>query len=113
MRISRNIFWLLLSGSSLVGGCASAPPPKSARPYCYTSQEIKSRNGEKVESQTTVNCNDDPIERLPNKRTGVSPRCFENPYQYELPNGRVIRGMNYACQKSDGSWDIIDSNTLR
>jgi hypothetical protein len=103
---------LVLVSSFMVAGCASTPPPKTARPYCYTSQEIKTQNGQKVDSQTTVSCNDDPIERLPNKRMGISPRCFENPYQYELPNGRTIRGMNYACQKSDGSWDIIDGRTL-
>jgi hypothetical protein len=112
MKSVTKLLGLAVASICLVEGCASAPPPKTARPYCHTSQEIKSRNGERVESQTTVSCNDDPIERLPNKRTGVSPRCFENPYQYELPNGRVIRGMNYACQKKDGSWDIIDGRTV-
>jgi hypothetical protein len=96
----------------LIGGCSSPTPTRTARPYCYTSQELKIRNGEKVDSQTTVSCNDDPIERLPNKRAGISPSCFENPYQYTLPNGRTIRGMNYACQKKDGTWDIIDSRDV-
>jgi hypothetical protein len=103
---------LALVSSFMVAGCASSPPPKTARQYCYTSQEIKTRNGEKVDSQTTVSCNDDPIERIPTKRMGISPSCFENPYQYRLPSGRIIQGMNYACQKRDGTWEVIDGRTL-
>jgi hypothetical protein len=109
---SKLISVLLVSGF-VAAGCASTPPPKTARQYCYTNQEIKTRNGEKVDSQTTISCNDDPIEQIPTKRMGISPSCFENPYRYQLPNGRIIQGMNYACQKKhDGSWEIIDGRTL-
>jgi hypothetical protein len=104
---------LALVGSFLVGGCASSPPPKTARQYCYTSQEIKTRNNQKVDSQTTVSCNDDPIERIPSKVMGISPRCFENPYRHVLPSGRIIEGMTYACQKRDGTWESIDGDRLR
>jgi hypothetical protein len=104
---------LVLVSSFVVAGCASAPPPKSARQYCYTSQEIKTRNNEKVDSQTTVSCNDDPIERIPSKAMGISPKCFENPYRHVLPSGRIIQGMTYACQKRDGTWESIDGDRLR
>ena len=104
---------LVLVSSFMAGGCASAPPPKTARQYCYTSQEIKTRNNEKVDSQTTVSCNDDPIERIPSKAMGISPKCFENPYRHVLPSGRIIQGMTYACQKRDGTWESIDGDRLR
>ncbi|MEY4264546.1 MAG: hypothetical protein RL373_1114 [Pseudomonadota bacterium] len=104
---------LVLVSSFVVAGCASAPPTKSARQYCYTSQEIKTRNNEKVDSQTTVSCNDDPIERIPSKAMGISPKCFENPYRHVLPSGRIIQGMTYACQKRDGTWESIDGDRLR
>jgi hypothetical protein len=104
---------VVLVVSSLGSGCASTPAPKTARQYCYTSQEIKTRNNEKVDSQTTVSCNDDPIERIPTKAMGISPKCFENPYRHVLPSGRVIEGMTYACQKRDGTWETIDGDRLR
>jgi len=104
---------LVLIGGVIVAGCASTPPPKTARQYCYTSQEIKTRNSQTVDSQTTVSCNDDPIERIPSKVMGISPKCFENPYRHVLPSGRIIQGMTYACQKRDGSWETIDGDRLR
>jgi len=104
---------LVLVSSFMVAGCASTHPPKTARQYCYTSQEIKTRNNEKVDSQTTVSCNDDPIERIPSKAMGISPKCFENPYRHVLPSGRIIQGMTYACQKRDGTWESIDGDRLR
>lgn len=94
-----------------LAGCASAPP-NTARQFCYTSKDITVQDGEKVKSQTQVRCNDDPIETLPTVRMGVSARCFEHPYRQQLPNGRIIEGINYACQKRDGSWEVIDGRGI-
>jgi hypothetical protein len=94
-----------------VAGCASAPP-KTARQFCYTSKDITVKDGEKVNSQTQIRCNDDPIETIPTVRMGVSARCFEHPYRQKLPNGRIIEGINYACQKRDGTWEIIDGRGI-
>jgi hypothetical protein len=103
---------LVLVGSFMVGGCASSSPTKTARQYCYTSKDITVKNGEKVDSTTQVRCNDDPIETIPTVKMGISPKCFENPYRHQLPSGRVVEGMNYVCQKRDGSWEIIDGRGI-
>jgi hypothetical protein len=102
---------LVVLGAVYLAGCASTPP-KTARQFCYTSKDITVQDGEKVKSQTQVRCNDDPIETIPIKKMGVSPKCFENPYQQRLPNGRLVEGINYVCQKRDGSWEIIDSRGI-
>jgi hypothetical protein len=103
---------LVLVGSFMVGGCASSSPTKTARQYCYTSKDITVKNGENVDSTTQVRCNDDPIETIPTVKMGISPKCFENPYRHQLPSGRVVEGMNYVCQKRDGSWEIIDGRGI-
>jgi len=103
---------LVLVGSFMVGGCASSSPTKTARQYCYTSKDITVKNGENVDSITQVRCNDDPIETIPTVKMGISPKCFENPYRHQLPSGRVVEGMNYVCQKRDGSWEIIDGRGI-
>ena len=105
-------YLIIVFGSVLIGGCAGPTEQNSSRQYCHTSQEIRTRNSATVDSQTTINCQDGQPERFRNVRTGVSPSCFEAPYQVELPNGRIIRGMNYACPKKGGGWDIIDGRTV-
>ena len=102
---------LAVLGVVYLAGCASAPP-KTARQFCYTSKDITVQDGEKVSSQTQIRCNDDPIETIPTARMGISPKCFENPYRHQLPNGRIVQGMNYVCQKRDGSWEIIDGRGI-
>lgn len=102
---------LAVLGVVYLAGCTSAPP-KTARQFCYTSKDITVQNGERVNSQTQIRCNDDPIETIPIKKMGISPKCFEHPYRQQLPNGRIIEGMNYVCQKRDGSWEIIDGRGI-
>lgn len=102
---------LLVALVSLVG-CSSAPP-KYAKQYCYTSQEIRKQGSNTVSSETLVKCNDDPVEQIGIKKIGVAKQCFESPYRQQLPSGRIIEGRNYACQKYDGTWEVIDSSIVR
>jgi hypothetical protein len=90
-----------------VSACGSNPV-KTAKPYCYTYQNVDVKDGKTVSSDTRLVCSDDPVQHIPLHRMGISPKCFENPYKHRLPNGRIIQGMNYACQKPDGSWEVID-----
>jgi len=90
-------------------GCSS-PPPKMAKPYCNTSQEIKVRNGENVSSETVVSCNDDPVAQFNIKKVGISQKCFNDTQRIQLPNGRIIINEAYACQKPDGTWIHITPN---
>ena len=95
---------------SLVG-CSSAPP-KQHKQYCHTSQEIRKQGTDTVSSETVVRCNDDPIEQIGIKKMGVAKQCFESPYRHQLPSGRIIEGRGYACQKYDGTWEIIDGRNV-
>lgn len=102
---------LAVLGVVYLAGCASAPP-KTARQFCYTSKDIKVKDGERVSSETQIRCNDDPIETIPIVKMGISPRCFEHPYRHILPSGRIVEGLNYVCQKRNGGWEVIDHRSI-
>lgn len=94
---------------AFLGGCASTPP-KMAKPYCNTSQEITVKNGQRVSSETVISCNDDPVAQFNIKKVGISKRCFNDTQRIQLPNGRLIVNEAYACQKPDGTWIHINPN---
>jgi len=98
----------------ILAGCGSVPRQihQPAKPACYGTKDVTIVDGKSVASQTIVRCTDDPIESIPIKRMGVAPKCFEHPYKQQLPNGRIIEGINYACQKRDGSWEVIDGRGI-
>lgn len=102
---------LAVLGVVYLAGCASTPP-KTARQFCYTSKDIKVKDGERVSSETQIRCNDDPIETIPIVKMGISPRCFEHPYRHTLPSGRIVEGLNYVCQKGNGAWEVIDGRGI-
>jgi hypothetical protein len=102
---------LVIVSLAALAGCSSSPK-KIASQFCYTSQEVRVKNNETVSSETVVSCNDDPVERIPIKKIGVAKQCFESPYKHQLPSGRMIQGMGYACQKFDGTWEIIDGRGI-
>jgi hypothetical protein len=90
-------------------GCSSAPKVMAEKPqYCYTSQTIRTQNGERVESQTEVECTDDQVKRLTAKRIGLSPNCGEFQYWMQI-GGRDVQRKGISCQKLDGSWEIVNT----
>lgn len=92
-----------------VSGCSSAPKAVAQKPqYCYTSQTIKTQNNERVDSQTVVECTDDQIKRVAQKRLGSAPVCGEFTYWMKI-GGRDVQRKGISCQKPDGSWEIIDT----
>ena len=91
-------------------GCSSAPKVTAQKPqYCHTSQTIKTQNGERVESQTVVECTDDQIKRVAEKRLGLSPYCGEYTYWMQI-GGKDVQRKGISCQKPDGSWERINTN---
>jgi hypothetical protein len=104
----KKISLFLIVSLAVTGFGCSSKPVKSAKQYCYTSQEIRVQNKENVSSETLIRCNDDPIEQIGIKKMGVAKQCFEQPYRHQLPSGRIIEGRGYACQKYDGTWEVID-----
>ena len=107
-----KISLLLIVSLAVAGSGCSSTPVKSAKQYCHTSQEIRVQDKETVSSETLIRCNDDPIEQIGIKKMGVAKQCFEQPYRHQLPSGRIIEGRGYACQKYDGTWEVIDGRNI-
>jgi len=67
---------LLLACLMALTGCSSAPKVQAQKPqYCHTSQTIKTQNGDRVNSETTVECTDDQFKRLTAVRMGMADHC--------------------------------------
>ena len=106
----KNYLWVLILAMLLLiavlSGCSSAPKAVTQRQYCHTKQEIR-KNGENVvSSEKLVQCNDDPVEQMTIKKMGIAQNCGEYKYFMTL-NGRPQERRGYACQKFDGTWEII------
>jgi len=100
---------VILAAILLMTGCSSAPKVAAKKPqYCYTSQTIQTKNGEKVNSETTLECTDDQIKRVAVSRLGMAPNCGEFTYWMQI-GGRDVQRKGISCQKLDGSWEVIDT----
>ena len=100
---------LTLASIMALTGCSSTPVVQAQKPqYCHTSQTIQTQNGEKVNSNTVVECTDDQIKRLFQVRSGMAPNCGEFEYWMRL-GGRDVQRKGISCQKPDGSWEIINT----
>lgn len=104
---------LVLATVMALTGCSSAPQRQSARQYCYTSQEIKVKDNEKVSSETMVKCNDDPVEQIVMKKAGIAQNCGESTNWVTLPNGKTIQTKQLVCQKFNGRWEVIPEYVAR
>ena len=91
-------------------GCSSSPKVVAEKPqYCYTSQTIQTQNGNKVNSNTTVECSDDQVKRLFHVRSGMAPTCGEFFYWTKI-GGRDVQRKGVSCQKPDGTWEIVNTS---
>jgi len=103
---------MLLSCIMAMTGCSSAPKAVAQKPqYCHTSQTIKTQNGERVNSETTVECTDDQIKKLFQVRSGMAPNCGEFTYWMSIGGSNVQR-KGVSCQKPDGSWEVVNTSGL-
>ena len=106
----KNYLWvaitLMIIVIALLSGCSSTPVQTTKRQYCHTSQEIRKNGNNVVSSDTLVKCNDDPVEQMVVRKAGVATNCGE------FTNRMTIRGQYreekaVACQKFDGTWEVI------
>ena len=108
----KEILWtiiIVIAILMLMSGCSSAPIIKAQKPqYCHTSQTIETRNREKVDSKTVVECTDDQIKRLAEVRLGMAANCGEFLY-WMKKGGRDVQAKGISCQKPDGSWEIVNT----
>jgi hypothetical protein len=100
---------IILAASLITAGCSSAPKVVAEKPqYCYTSQTIETRNGQKVDSTTMVECTDDQIKRLFQTRSGMAPNCGVFTYWMKI-GGINVQRKGISCQKPDGTWEVVNT----
>ena len=106
----------LLAGAVVLAGCSTTQTTPTiigeAPQYCYTSQTIVTDNGEQVQSQTRVDCTDDPVEKVVSKRLGMSPNCGQYTYWMNI-GGNNVQRKGISCQRPDGSWEILNPNPIQ
>jgi hypothetical protein len=94
----------------ILAGCSS--PPKQSKlvldQYCYTKQSIETRNGTSISSKTRVECSDDPTDKYIPSKLGYGKECIVS--YINMPYGKE---KVYACKKYDGTYDVVDSRTIR
>ena len=96
-----KLFILAVVSITVVGCSSTAPVADRGPQYCYTTQNIQTTNGERVESQTRVECSDKP--GYWHKQAGVAKQCrsFNKPVDIK---GREKNVQGYMCQHPDGVW---------
>jgi hypothetical protein len=100
---------LIGAAALLIVGCSSSPKVVAEKPqYCITNQTIITKNGESVQSETVLECTDDQIKRIAQKRLGSSPKCGEFTYWMKI-GGKDVQRKGISCQKPDGSWEVINT----
>ena len=109
----KEYMWLLIICMfiviGLLSGCSSTPKVMANKPqYCHTSQTIKTQNGERVNSETVVECTDDQVKRLTAQRMGLSPHCGEFTYWMQI-GGNNVQRKGISCQRLDGSWEVVNT----
>lgn len=107
----KNYLWLLILlmvvSISLLSGCSSSPKVQAQKPqYCYTSQIIKTQNGERVNSETTLDCTDDQFKRLTTTRMGMASNCGISNKVVEF-GGKIVNIQVRSCQVLDYSGNVI------
>lgn len=110
---AKNIMWtgiILVGALVALSGCSSAPKVQAQKPqYCYTSQTINTQNGERVNSNTTLECTDDQVKRLVVARAGLGKNCgYFNGWMKK--GGHDVQYRAISCQLPDGSWEVLDTN---
>lgn len=110
----KNYLWVAIVVMFIIialSGCSSTPVQTTKRQYCHTSQEIRKNGDNVISSETMVKCNDDPVEQIVVRKAGVASNCGE------FTNRMMIRGQyreekSIACQKFDGTWEVIPRTGL-
>ena len=107
----KNYLWLLIIlmviAISLLSGCSSAPKVQAQKPqYCHTSQTIKTQNGERVDSETVVECTDDQFKRLTAVRMGMADHCGISNRTIQS-GGKLVNIQVKSCAILDHNGSIV------
>lgn len=100
---------IILLGVIVLTGCASEPKYNYTPQYCYTDQMIVKEDDEKVASMTALECTDRPSRQAEIFRAGIDKNCREFWYE-EFRWGRMVPVRGVACEKFDGTLEIVNIN---
>lgn len=104
---------VIVSAIALTGCAGTGTKTSDLRPqYCYTNQQIQVANGDRVSSNTQIECTDDRTKQLFQARSGVARDCME--FYYVMPlKGQLVERRGYACQKFSGVSEVFNPNQHR
>lgn len=113
----KNYLWLsiilMMAAITLLSGCSSAPKVQAQKPqYCHTSQTIKTQNGDRVNSETTVECTDDQFKRLTSVRMGMADHCGISNRTIQSGN-KLINVQIKSCQILDHNGNVVGYEYVR
>lgn len=93
-----------------LAACSTSKPLKTSEQFCdLKSDTVQIRkNGVVVEEKTVERmiCNDNKVSRLFHAQSGIAHDCGEYKYRITL-RGQPVERLGYACQKYDGTWEIV------
>jgi len=96
----------------LLSGIGNSHAQNSTGQYCdMVSETLVIKNSQGVMEEVTVEhmkCDDNPIRRLFQVQSGMAPNCGEFTYWMQI-GGRNVQRKGVSCQKSDGSWEIVNT----
>lgn len=91
----------------VLAGCSSTPKVQAQKPqYCHTSQTIVTKNGEKVESATLLECTDDQFKRLTSVKMGMADHCGISTKTISV-GGKLVETQFGSCQILDRNGNVI------
>ena len=103
----------ILAVAILATGCSSSPKVAANKPqYCHTSQTIKTQNGERVNSETTVECTDDQFKRLTAVRMGMADHCGISNRTIQA-GGKLVNVQVKSCAILDHNGNIVGFEYVR
>ena len=110
----KEIMWVficLLFLLMALSGCSSSPKRAASEQFCdlKTITNVQRDTTGRVIGQTTKEtmvCSDNRIERMAIKQAGIAKNCGEYSYYVTL-KGRSVEQRGLACEKFNGTWEIV------
>ena len=107
---AKNILWtgiVLVGVLVMLSGCSSTSKVQAEKPqYCYTSQTIVTKDGERVQSKTVVECTDDQFKRLTSVRMGLSNHCGISNRTVQSGD-KLVNVQIKSCQILDHNGNVV------
>ena len=103
-------YFLAIIGAITMSACTTYTPRAQSEQYCDLKSETVAvkKNGKVLGEETieVMKCNDNKVDRLFHAQSGIAQSCGEYKYFITL-NNRPVERRGYACQKYDGTWEVV------